>query len=195
MLDKLAQKICAYLLKKQVIAEDLKDVYVYGFEILLSFVFSIIIIILIGLLTSNIIIAITYLSVFIITRRYVGGYHAHTHFGCQLCSFIVFSIVLILTCNINVNIVMIYTLATIGTTCIFILAPIENPYKPISKKQRKKCKAYGGVIFFITLIISLLVRDLNITLCNAVFYTQTAVIALMIKEIISKRRKQHENED
>lgn len=191
---KLAQLICAYLLKNKTITEDLRDVYVYGFEILLSFVFSVLTILLLGLLTNNILVSLIYLIVFIFTRRFVGGYHANTHFKCQLCSFIIFSTVLLLTSYIDVDIYWICTLMVIGTFSILILAPIENPHKPITEQQHKKCKVTGLIIFLLTSNVSLLIRDFNITLCNAVFYTQAAVIVLMIKAIILKRRKQHEKE-
>ena len=194
MADKLSRFICKYLSKNNVITEDLKDIYIYGFEILLSFIFSVLTIILLGLLTNNIIISLTYLFVFILTRRYVGGYHASTHFKCQLCSLIIFSTVMLLTCYFNVNNTMIYALVMVGIITILIWAPIENPYKPITKQQHKKCKFIGLIIFFATSIVSLLIRESNITLCNAVFYTQVAVIALMIKPIIEKRREQNENE-
>ena len=89
---------------------------------------------------------------------------------------------------------MIYALVMVGIITILIWAPIENPYKPSTKQQHKKCKFIGLIIFFATSIVSLLIRESNITLCNAVFYTQVAVIALMIKPIIEKRREQNENE-
>ena len=194
MANKLSRLICKYLSKNNVITEELKDVYVYGFELLLSFIFSVLAIIFLGLLTNNITISLTYLFIFILTRRYVGGYHASTHFKCQLCSFIIFSTVLLLTCYIDVRLYMIYILAIIGIISILIWAPIENPYKPITEIQRKKCKVYGLIIFFTASTLSMLIWNLNKTLCNAVFYTQTSVIALMIQPIIMKRRKRHESE-
>ena len=53
MEHKLSLIVCNRLLKNGVITEDMKDIYVYGFDLLFSFLISTSIIITIGLITGH----------------------------------------------------------------------------------------------------------------------------------------------
>ena len=189
MESKLAHILCKYLLKSGTIPRDLFDVYVYGIELLLSFIISVGTILLLGLLSNNLIISVTYLIVFIFTRKYVGGYHASTHLNCQICSLVVFIIVWLLTNHIQTTSFTIFVVDLIGLIIIALYAPIKNPYKPLTDRQARKCKHVGVLLFLASSLCSLLIYYSNKTLCNAVFYTQTAVIVLMIQPIIFRKEK------
>lgn len=70
MENKLAKWICCRLRAKQVIDEEYEEVYVYGLELILSFLISTSIILVIGILFGQIISTLTFLATFILIRQY-----------------------------------------------------------------------------------------------------------------------------
>jgi len=70
MEHKLSTKFCQYLVHNRIITNEYYDVYVYGMELLLSFLLSTILIMFMGLLTDKLIPTIEYLIIFIMLRNF-----------------------------------------------------------------------------------------------------------------------------
>ncbi len=60
--------------------EEMRDVCIYGLELILSFIFSTSIILTVGAISGHILSSIAFLAVFILVRRFTGGFHANTFF-------------------------------------------------------------------------------------------------------------------
>lgn len=176
---------------KKVIDCKYEEVYIYGLELIISFISSILLIFAVALITDQIPSAFIFISIFVFLRRVTGGYHANTHLKCKLCTLTIYSFHLLLTCITKVNNYSYIILGIIGIVVIFIFAPIENPNKPISAIQKKKFKILSILFFSITLILGFFISILNSYLGNSVYYTLMSVIALMIIPKIT-RRKKHE---
>lgn len=176
---------------KKVIDCKYEEVYIYGLELIISFISSILLIFAVALITDQIPSAFIFISIFVFLRRVTGGYHANTHLKCKLCTLAIYSFHLLLTCSTKVNNYSYIILGIIGIVIIFILAPIENPNKPISDIQKKKFKILSILFFSITLILGFFISILNSYLGNSVYYTLMSVIVLMIIPKIT-RRKKHE---
>ena len=69
MLNKLAVKITTKLLSHKVITDEMSDIYIYGFKLLLSFLFSTTIIVIIGAILGRIIQTFVFLTIFIFFAR------------------------------------------------------------------------------------------------------------------------------
>ena len=76
--------ICNKLLEKKIISDTYLEVYVYGFELILSFLISSSIIIAIGIITNQIIPTLTFLITFIFIRQFTGGFHANSYIMCKI---------------------------------------------------------------------------------------------------------------
>ncbi len=185
MEHKLSTMFCQYLVHNGIITNEYYDVYVYGMELLLSFLLSTILIILIGLLTDNLIPTINYLIIFITLRNFTGGYHASTYLRCKLASIFIYTLTLLATKHIPVDMKGYLALGIIGYLIIYYLAPIENPNKPLTFHERKKHKITSLILFSVFIGISFIMSILNVE-SNIIFYTLLSVIILMI---ISPHRK------
>ena len=86
MIGKLSDKLTLALIRRGQIDADERELYAYGFFILLSDLFFGIIACLIGAVCGVILEAILFYIAFRCIRQYAGGYHAKTETRCQVLS-------------------------------------------------------------------------------------------------------------
>ena len=82
MIHKIAGKITDYYIKKQTLAEDDREMYVYCFELLVATVFNVTVMAIIGIATKLYLETLLFLVGFMTMRGITGGYHADTHLQC-----------------------------------------------------------------------------------------------------------------
>ncbi len=70
MITSLAQYITGILLKNNVRENEHLDIYIYGFEVLISVALSIFIVLILGLIFSQLVECIVFLVVFVALRKY-----------------------------------------------------------------------------------------------------------------------------
>lgn len=154
MIKYISNKLVRYLISSEVIEDNMDCIayYRYGFEITISSLLNIIIILLIGALTHHLPESIAFLLCFIPVRLFTGGYHADTYFKCNTVFAILFSI-LILIFSYTVNHITNYAVLamTIFSLTVFISeCPIEHPNKKLNTKQKKRSKIISiilGVVY------------------------------------------------
>lgn len=176
----MAVKLSNFLLSNKIIPEEYYEVYVYGNELLLSFVFSTSIILVIGLLIDRFIQTLLFLLIFILVRRYTGGYHANTYFKCKLATVTTYLSVLALSEYTSIKKIHFLVLLVAGLAIIISMGPIENPNKPISAIQRKRNKITGLGLFSLILVFSGILQNRQSTFSNSIFYSLLSIIILMI---------------
>lgn len=191
MENKLAKWICCRLRAKQVVDEEYEEVYVYGLELILSFLISTSIILVIGFLFGQIISTLTFLATFILIRQYTGGYHANSYIMCKLCTVISFGISVFLANAFPVPRLLFLALLTIGCLLIWLFGPIENIHKPLTDQEKRKHKITALTLYVIGLVIGFAISFIVPLISNTVFYTLCAIIILMIIPLL-ERRTHHE---
>lgn len=189
MLNIVARKITNHLLLKQVILKESFDIYVYGFEILLSSLFSVSVILVLGCLIGQFAQTLCFLLLFISLRSFTGGYHANTYLICAIVTFSVFLIVLSLSNLIVVSNLIYIFFAILGAVIIFMISPIENPNKKITKAQKNKFKIISVVLFVLFVSFGLYIKQFNVSLSCVVFFTLLADIILLFIKNPKERRK------
>ena len=194
MEHKLSLLVCNRLLKKGVITEELKDVYIYGFDLLFSFLISTTIILTIGIIVGQIVPTLFFLITFILVRRYTGGYHANTYLKCQICTISFYLISLLLSIFLNTHIYLFVGMGFIGIVIILLFGPIENPHKPLTNDEKKKHKITGLILFSLVCISGSIVKYFNDTWGNMFFYTLLIIIVLMIIPLFERRNSTNEEE-
>lgn len=193
MEGRLAENMCKMLVKWEIIPDDLKEVYVYGFELLFSFLTNTIIILTLGIILNQIICTISFLIVFILVRRFTGGFHAQTYLHCKFFTVGTYLLVLLFSITLNVKPFLFIILGIIAMLVIIKWGPVENPNKPLTSQDMKKHQIISIILIETLLIINCFLTMISVTLSNAVFYTLLSIIALMFIAIINKgRRKDNE---
>lgn len=189
MLSKTANYLARRLLNNNIIKEDSYDIYVYGFELLISFLFSTFLVIVSGIIIGKPLETLAFLVVFIFLRSYSGGYHAKKYSICTIVTLGVYAAVILLSSFVNVNIMFYLLLGIVGFILLFLWAPIENPNKEITDKRKILYKWISILLFVIFLVVGILFIQLHPLISNAVFFTLCADIILMLPDKFRKGDK------
>ena len=131
------------------------EVYSYGLQLLLSSVFEISAVLILGLCIGRLFETVAFFSGFIPLRLYAGGYHAKTHFRCfmvLLATYLIFLTVLYITPIEMANHTAI-VLVCVSAFSILKLAPIADANKPIGPIQHKEYRRKSVSIYFFQAII------------------------------------------
>lgn len=187
MINTCAEYCVKWLAKNHPLPEDDKPVYVYGFELLISTVSSLISILFISACINRTSYAICFFLFFFILRLFCGGYHAQTYTQCFIITNLSFIIITGITELIVIArikwIVLIIILFT--ETVVWIFSPVKNENHPCSEKTNKKNKLISRIISLIyglTLFSLFLLMDNNsISVNGAISFSWVALMILAEK--------------
>lgn len=190
MLNKIAVILSKRLLSHNTITEELFDIYVYGFELLLSSLMSTSIVLVVGMLLGRILETIVFLITFVLLRSFTGGYHANSYLLCVLVTSLSYGFVLLLSEFIKVSINAYIILALVGLVVLLILAPIGHPNKKLSPEKKIRFKIISIIIFafIITVGIYTKIHCNNGVASDVIFFALLADFLLLF--IKSKKRKE-----
>lgn len=147
MITSLAQYIAVFLLESEIIDSEKLDIYIYGFEVMISSAISILIGLIFGIAFSQFFECTLFLIVFILMRSYSGGYHANTYFKCNLIfAANIFIAMLILKCNFIYSFYLHVIICFACLVCFIRFSPIKNKYKSLTYSECKKHKTTSIII-------------------------------------------------
>lgn len=157
-----------------------KEILIYGYQLLLSSMFTILTIIVSSFLFYNWYEAFTFLLFFIPIRLFAGGYHASTYHGCFLCSNCCFHSVMLFERFTTIHNTYVAFIIFIGS-CIYILinCPIIHPNNILSDIYCKKNKKHMYQTLSIEFIFIIFLLYFNPLLAREAAYT-TLVVAFMV---------------
>ena len=193
MLNRVAANISKRLLSNGAIPEEMFDVYVYGFELLISSLFTTTVLLLMGIFSRQVLQTIAFLITFILLRSFTGGYHAKTYLTCSMVTFSLFVIVLVLSSFLFVPVHAYIVLAVVGLSLVFLFAPVENANKELSQNQKRKFKIISCILFLLIVAIGLSLKNFFSHVSNVVFFTLAADIFLLL--IKNKKERRIKDED
>ena len=194
MYSKIAQNITERYVQKNIISEEKRAVYKYGFEVLFSTIVYTLIFIIIALLSRSVLPLCFWLGFFVV-RKLCGGFHATTYLKCHLLfalnhlSFVaLFKYVSFVKTPIFMSVSLI-----ICSAMIFIFAPVDHPNKPFKgdecKKFRNRSRQYCIIVVSVAVISYMGWVTYNTLLFGYVFGTVSATISLLSAKIQKYRRK------
>lgn len=185
MNHKLSVFMCRKLLKYNVINKEQLEIYLYGFELIFSFLISTITIFTIGILLNQVIPTIVFLLFFILIRRYTGGYHANTYLKCQIYTISSYIFVIFASLFLHIDDLFFPILLLVGIITIIAIGPIENPNKQLTEQEKRKHKKTGIFLFLSAGIIGYIMNCFYLNISSTIFYTLFLIILLMIIPYIS----------
>ena len=151
----LSQKLVRLFCEQKVVDESKADAYVYGYELLISSVVSVLLVILVSAVCGDVRYSLSFLIGFIPQRIYIGGYHATSHTRCYLAFTGLALICILLSKVIAANHLfrILTTAALLGIS--IILSPIEAKNKPLSEKKRSSYKMVASVLSSIDFLFAI----------------------------------------
>lgn len=151
MISRFSSKITDLLIKKAIISSESKELYDYGFFILLSQILYFIIAVIFGIVFSVFLQSIIFYIAFQFIRKYAGGYHASTEGRCEIMSTlsILACIVMIWLSRLYEFSLLLFCISLVAVLVIAVLCPLDTPEKPLSNKELKYFRKISWLILFI----------------------------------------------
>lgn len=140
MLNKMTERMGAYLLKQGIIESGQEEVCIYGFQRICIDGINIMSICLIGILVGEPVGAFCFFVAFRSLRSYAGGYHSSTQWGCYVLTILIFIIALSTIKYFTISISVALILWALSGMAIFLWAPVEAENKPLDQME---IKVYG----------------------------------------------------
>lgn len=187
-MEGLSQCCSHILVKYKIIPEDERDIYVYGFELLFTTLFSMLSILAAAICMGKIAQACIFIGVFFVIRMFSGGYHANTHWGCFLITNAVFFISMGMAGmleRIPASVQNVLFLA--AAAFIWIYAPVVHPNQPLTPEKIYKNRKYTHVCLFMAIIMTALLYALNQARFAA--SVESALIMVCVMMVIKQKRR------
>ncbi len=150
----LAQKIARRLSvnSKQVVDED---VVRYGAEVILGAALQISVFLLAAYLCGLFLEIIGILAASAILRRYSGGVHCSTYYGCTFSGLVTYLLLAYLLRYFNCEYFVVYftTTAIICYSLVYGFAPVDNPSKRINDPVKSKQLKYKSCIILTSILL------------------------------------------
>lgn len=189
MISFLSNQLTKLLCEKEIIEPDKKVIYRYGYDIFISSIISLLIVVSVGIITGYILESAVFYVVFVLTRQYCGGYHADTYLKCNVIFTIIYSAVLLVS-NILLGFYNIFYLGiffTVYLAAIWEFAPIDNENKRLSEDEKTKSCRISIVLSFIWIILSLALYFIYTKLSVVFTLTLFAVTMLIVIEKLKRK--------
>ncbi|MEL7656360.1 MAG: accessory gene regulator B family protein [Bacillota bacterium] len=122
-----------------------KAIYEYGIKMGLFMVINVATAVLIGLMLGMIWQSIVFLLAYNPVRSYVGGYHASTQLNCYLLSIPMMLAMLLAIKLVPWNGYICILALLCAVVVIEILAPVEDPNKPLNEREKKVYKGRARI--------------------------------------------------
>lgn len=151
MISRVSSNITNLLIKKAIICSESKELYDYGFFILLSQILYFIIAVIFGIAFSVFLQSIIFYIAFQFIRKYAGGYHASTEVRCEIMStlsILVCIVMIWLSKSYNFSLLL-FCISLVAAMIIAVLCPLDTPEKPLSNKELKYFRKISWLILFI----------------------------------------------
>ena len=181
MISKLSNQITKYLLKKNVISDEEKELYDYGLFMIISYIVFFLVSILFGMVLNILFSSILFYISFCLVRNFAGGIHANSEIKCNIIT-----TVSILISEILIKIFIDYSLVSIAfvmliisSICFCVIKPVTTSQKEIS--QQEKLHFHKNVVMF---TISILLISIISMVFNIYSVTITLSVGLSLANVL-----------
>ena len=190
MLHSLSQRIAAIFLSESRLAGNSYKTYVYGTELILSSLFSLLAIFFVSTLLGCLGYAVLFLLSFITLRRYTGGLHCKSYLKCNCLSVLVCLLcisVARISEYLSVSGIMLMIVSVLTLIIIAVFSPIENHNKKIELPNRKKLKFGAVEMYLLHLLLFVSIKKFDVFNADVIIVTDFAVAISMLAGIKSSK--------
>lgn len=177
--DKLTKFICSHI----DVPLEMFEVYRYGFEITISSLLNIMLVLCCGLIIGDILASVVYLFVSILLRSFTGGYHATNYLRCNIAMVVSFLLTYVLyriLIGFNTNIRILEEILLANGLPIIIFAPVKNSHKELTPKKAKRFRVISIAIYICLSALALTAVLFEIQYGTLIIITLTAVSVMIL---------------
>ena len=195
MMSRLSYMLKDFLLSRRKIEKEDKEIYHFGYILLLDELLDTILLLIFGILIQKFVLTVVFVLVFTTTRMFSGGYHANARWQCILINFV--------SCFISVEfsqqIIGLFDerlLLIVGIVICYIIfilySPVENLDNPLDEDDIQTYKTKSLVLLSVYVVIIGFTSKYNTQYPSVILVTLLEVTILMILGMINRQRKQIE---
>ena len=197
MYNKISKRITEKFVELGIIDKENIDIYKYGFELLLSLMFTTLCILILSIFVKKISETVIYLVGFFVVRTICGGYHAKHHYSCFITTIISYLLFLLfehLTKNESQSKFFIVITLVFSIVIIAAFSPIEHPDNPMTEYRKIKNRRLGFILIFVLslcLVSSLFFHNTHyiFSFASGIFIASLAILAAKIEKYIISRKE------
>ena len=191
MLNKIAVKLAAEVLKGTGEGEEKKEVYVYGIELIISTGLLFATILMLSALCNDFMMGVIFLSVFAPLRLFTGGYHADTYGKCYVISILLYGITMLLQSILQPVIPAraIIFLLLLMAVYISLRAPVTHVNQPLSERRKQVNARVASVMVIVDLFYIWILSLYSLERMENAAFAMGLVAALMLSADIKNSRK------
>ncbi|MFG6324497.1 MAG: accessory gene regulator B family protein [Lachnospiraceae bacterium] len=185
-MEGLAKKLTDYIYEKEIITEELVEIYQYGFqcflELSVSTICSIIIALFLGMLPE----CLFFFLLFIPMRSYGGGLHMKTYFACFMGSCLILTTSLLAVKYLTLPIPISFTLYLLAAILILFIGPVDHPNREVDAQENRTFIKRTYFTLFASLLLAILfifmqnTRYMLLQTIVFVFISATSLIGRLI---------------
>lgn len=190
MINRISDSIVAWLIDKQVIDEEERELYKYATFNCIFTLLPFLTIIPFCLMTGTIINGIVVVMTFLTLRKYTGGYHAKTPMKCWLySSLLMIGLIYGTTIIENNSIITIFVL--IAVCSIWIFSPIDSDNRKLDVSERKTYRTHSRcvslVLFLFYVVLSILSKNaLAIMFATGIMFASVLQLIGLLEQYLNE---------
>lgn len=193
MFHTISEKIIVFAIKNKILAQEKADEYIYGIEITLSVIVSYVSVLVIGLLMNMFWESAVFLFLFVLMRRFAGGFHFRSQLACYIFMCITTPVILLTIKFAESDTVTCSAIMIISSLLLLILSPVPAIEKPLDKKEQV---VYGRVARIIVVGVCViytilhvvqqlyLAKIITVTVCAVAIFSVLGKLKQMLYRII-----------
>lgn len=190
-MNKVAEALTDYVIRKGMVAEQDREIYIYGFtitaEVGLFALFSLFMTVHLHMFMEGIL----FFIIFIPLRSYAGGLHLKKYHVCFLLSCLTFSAILLHVKYFQFPIHFLLMILCLFEVVVYALYPVENVNREVNSEEntyfKKKLKMYLLLDIIIAAICVVLNKNSYIMVIAETFFI--VVVTMILGKYKSQYRK------
>lgn len=172
-MDDICNKTINYMIEKNIIYEEKKEIYLYGMKLTIyKLIYALIILSLCMILKRDIFELLLFYFSYMTIRKYAGGYHAPNIILCMFLfglTYYLLDYFLMLASNLHFSVILI--LSTMLVILIYFNSPIDCGNKRLNDKEKRAYKRYTLCLSVFWLICMIIMFELHLPCHLIIFYT------------------------
>ena len=147
MLEKIATKLTAHMIKEDIVSAEDEEIYIYGWSLILSHVGSFMVMLIAAALMGEVVGTLIFIVFMIPLRSYAGGFHADSYLKCFVLSMSGYAVALASALLWPSHFpIWTLSLALFATLTTFIAAPVDHPNKRLKEFRKRQHKIVSRII-------------------------------------------------
>jgi len=189
-MELLSRRFVEFMLENKIIPEQDKEIYRFGFVLMLRIILNVLTLLFIGTCFNMIVESITFLICSLMLRSYSGGFHSDNPVICFLISVLATISMLFVIKSGMWSVQFSCALIVLSIGVILRYAPVEHKNKPLEEIERKiyRKRLWGIVcVLIFVMFMFIFMNKLFLLYSGSISFGMTAIMILVARgELFNK---------